>query len=137
MIPMPMLPRRRHEIGEPVEKLKRRELDDAIGSRPRGLAAGTPPDPTRAATLSWPTTCRSTRRHGSRTWWPSVRCPAANGRPTTTSHAAELEKVLDAALAERWRQLARELKLPAEKLPVADGTLTRGDWVRAAFSLSR
>lgn len=52
-------------------------------------------------------------------------------------HAAELGKVLDAALAERWRQLARELKLPAEKLLVADGTLTRGDWVRAAFSLSR
>ena len=52
-------------------------------------------------------------------------------------HAAELGKVLDAALAERWRQLARELKLPAEKLPVADGTLTRGDWVRAAFSLAR
>jgi len=45
VMPMPMLPRRRHEIGEPVEKLKRRELDDAIGSRPRGLAAGTPPDP--------------------------------------------------------------------------------------------
>ena len=52
-------------------------------------------------------------------------------------HAAELGKVLDAALAERWRQLARELMLPAEKLPVADGTLTRGDWVRSAFSLSR
>jgi hypothetical protein len=25
--------RRRHEIGEPVEKLKRREVDDAIGYR--------------------------------------------------------------------------------------------------------
>ena len=45
--------------------------------------------------------------------------------------------VVDAALAERWRNLAHGLKLPAEKLPVADGTLTRGDWVRAAFSLSR
>ncbi len=53
------------------------------------------------------------------------------------SHAAELGKVLDAALAERSRNLAHGLKLPAEKLPVADGTLTRGDWVRAAFSLSR
>jgi hypothetical protein len=53
------------------------------------------------------------------------------------SHAAELGKVLDAALAERWGRLARELKLPAEKLPGADGTLTRGDWVRSAFSLSR
>jgi hypothetical protein len=28
---MPVLPRRRDEVGEPVEELKRRELDDAIG----------------------------------------------------------------------------------------------------------
>jgi hypothetical protein len=39
VIPMTVLPRRRDEIGEPVEKLKRREVDDAIGPRPRGLAA--------------------------------------------------------------------------------------------------
>lgn len=52
-------------------------------------------------------------------------------------HAAQLGQVLDAALAERWAALARELKLPAEKLPVADGTLTRGEWVRTAFSLER
>ena len=45
VIAMPVLPRRRHEIGEPVEKLKRREFDDAVGSRPRGLPAATPPDP--------------------------------------------------------------------------------------------
>ena len=32
---MPVLPRRRDENGEPVEELKRRELDDAIGPRPR------------------------------------------------------------------------------------------------------
>ena len=31
MIPVPVLARRRHEIGEPVEKLKRREVDNAIG----------------------------------------------------------------------------------------------------------
>ena len=30
---------------EPVEKLKRREVDDAIGARPRGLAAATGSDP--------------------------------------------------------------------------------------------
>jgi hypothetical protein len=50
VVAMPVLPRRRHEIGEPVEELKRRELDDAIGSRPRpfgtltfnGYAAGHP-----------------------------------------------------------------------------------------------
>ena len=33
---MPTLPRCRHEIGEPVEELKRRELDDVVGPRPRG-----------------------------------------------------------------------------------------------------
>jgi hypothetical protein len=42
---MPVLPRRRDEIDEPVEELKRREFDDAIGSRPRGLPPATPPDP--------------------------------------------------------------------------------------------
>ena len=36
---MPMLPRRGNEIGEPVEELKWRELDAAIGPRPRGLSA--------------------------------------------------------------------------------------------------
>jgi hypothetical protein len=42
---MPVLPRRRHEVGEPVEELKRREFDDAVGPRPGGLAAAAPPDP--------------------------------------------------------------------------------------------
>ena len=42
---MPMLPGRGHEIGEPVEELKRRELDDAIGPRTRGLSAAAGPDP--------------------------------------------------------------------------------------------
>jgi len=32
---MPVLARRRYEIGEPVEELKRREFDDAVGPRPR------------------------------------------------------------------------------------------------------
>ena len=39
VVAMPVLPRRGHEIGEPVEELKRREFDDAIGTGPRGLAA--------------------------------------------------------------------------------------------------
>jgi hypothetical protein len=45
MIPMPVLPRRRDEIHQTVEELKRRELDDASGSRPRGLPAAARPDP--------------------------------------------------------------------------------------------
>ena len=45
VVAMPVLPRRRHEIGEPVEELKRREFDDAIGPRPGGLSAAAGPDP--------------------------------------------------------------------------------------------
>ena len=45
VVAMPVFSRWRDEIGEPVQKLKRRELDDAIGSRPRGLPPTTPPDP--------------------------------------------------------------------------------------------
>ena len=42
---IPMLPRRRDEIGEPVQELKRRELDDAIGPRPRGRSRAARTDP--------------------------------------------------------------------------------------------
>jgi hypothetical protein len=42
---MPVLPRRRDEIGEPVEELKRQEVNDAISSRPRGLPAAARADP--------------------------------------------------------------------------------------------
>jgi hypothetical protein len=41
VIAMPVPPRRRNEIGEPVEELNRRELDDAVGSWPRGLPPAT------------------------------------------------------------------------------------------------
>jgi hypothetical protein len=42
---MPVLARRRYEIGEPVEELKRRKFDDAMSSRPLGLPSTIPPDP--------------------------------------------------------------------------------------------
>ena len=45
VVAMPVLPRRWDEIGQAIEKLKRRELDDAVGPRPRGLAAAAGPDP--------------------------------------------------------------------------------------------
>ena len=45
VVAMAMFPRRRHEIGEPVQELKRREFDDAIGPRPRGRSAAAGPDP--------------------------------------------------------------------------------------------
>ena len=43
VIAMPVLPRWGHEIGQPVQELKRSEFDDPIGPRPRGLAAGRVP----------------------------------------------------------------------------------------------
>ena len=45
VIAVPVLPRRRHEVHRTIEKLKRREFDDASGSRPRGLPAAAGPDP--------------------------------------------------------------------------------------------
>jgi len=42
VIPMPVLARRRYEIGEPVEELKRREFDNAMSSRPLGLPSTIP-----------------------------------------------------------------------------------------------
>jgi hypothetical protein len=42
---MPVLPRRRHEIGEAIEELKRREFDAAARPRRRGLSAAAGPDP--------------------------------------------------------------------------------------------
>jgi hypothetical protein len=35
VVAMPVLPRRRDEIRQMVEELKRRKFDDAIGSRPK------------------------------------------------------------------------------------------------------
>jgi len=45
VIPVPVLPRRRHEIGEPVEELKRREVDDAVRPRSRGRSRAARADP--------------------------------------------------------------------------------------------
>ena len=49
------------------------------------------------------------------------------------NHTADLDRVLDGELARRWQMLARELGLPAERWPAADGRVTRGDWIRAAW----
>ena len=45
VVAMPVLPRRRDEIGEPVEELKRQEVDDAVRPRPRGLSRAARADP--------------------------------------------------------------------------------------------
>ncbi len=49
VIPMQVLTRRRaHQIREPIEKLKRQEFDDVVGSGPRRLSCATPADPSDA-----------------------------------------------------------------------------------------
>jgi hypothetical protein len=53
------------------------------------------------------------------------------------NHAAELDRPLDAALASRWQKLAGELHVDATKLPTADGAITRGAWLRAAWQARR
>ena len=45
LIAMPVLPRRRHEIGQPVQEVKPREFDDAVNAWPRGLAFAPRADP--------------------------------------------------------------------------------------------
>ena len=44
-VAMPVRPRWRHEIGDPVQEPKRQELDDDARSRPGRLSAAAPPDP--------------------------------------------------------------------------------------------
>jgi hypothetical protein len=48
VIAMPVLPRRRHEIGQPVQEVKRQEFDDATGVRPRGLPPAPRANPVRS-----------------------------------------------------------------------------------------
>jgi hypothetical protein len=43
------------------------------------------------------------------------------------SHAAELDRVLDEALAAKWIALTAKLGLAADTLPRADGNLTHGE----------
>ena len=44
-VPVPVLPRWRDQIREPVEELKQGEFDDAIGPWPRGLPPASRADP--------------------------------------------------------------------------------------------
>ncbi|QDU29909.1 FAD dependent oxidoreductase [Anatilimnocola aggregata] len=48
-------------------------------------------------------------------------------------HAAELDKKLEPAQLERWLAIAKELRLPLDKLPAATASPTRGDFIRAAW----
>ncbi len=53
------------------------------------------------------------------------------------NHAAELDRVLDESLAEKWSMLAAKLGISGDSLPKADGKLTRGEWLRKAWSLKK
>jgi len=44
-IPMPVHPQRRHQIGYTIQKLKRREIHDAIRAGPRGRVASASTNP--------------------------------------------------------------------------------------------
>lgn len=49
------------------------------------------------------------------------------------NHAAELDRRLDESLAARWNALAMKQGVNVADLPRADGSTTRGDWIRAAY----
>lgn len=53
------------------------------------------------------------------------------------NHAADLEKIFDAPLAARWEKLARDSGVATAGLPRVDGRVTRGEWIRAAFSVAK
>ncbi len=102
VVAMPVLARRRDEIGEPVKELKRRELHDTIGSRPRGLPAAAGPDPVG---------CFMPREHvadlGDRAVWAadhgeSLEC---EGRPGAVSQ--QMLKTLKIAVPSRDRDRRR------------------------------
>ncbi|MEI6715398.1 MAG: FAD-dependent oxidoreductase [Verrucomicrobiota bacterium] len=45
-------------------------------------------------------------------------------------HAADLSRVLDERLAQRWATIATTLGIDPTVIPVRDGNLTRGEWLR-------
>jgi hypothetical protein len=87
-------------------------------------------------------------------WWgtaggwhglePAPETPGARGNKIVgqyyeafPGHAAQLDKVLDGATAERWVKLASSLSVDTSKLPKPDGKTTRGAWVRQAWGLKQ
>lgn len=52
-------------------------------------------------------------------------------------HAVELGKTLDEELDQRWCTLAASIGVPPDDLPKANGSTTRGDFIRAAAAAAR
>jgi hypothetical protein len=107
---MPVLARRRHEFGEPVEELKGQEVDDAIGFRPRGLPPTTPPDP-----VGRPNGDPVPREHvadlGDAAGWAAGQDAGRRTKPSLTATLPEV----------RAEIAAQQLKL-AETLAARDAT---------------
>lgn len=53
------------------------------------------------------------------------------------NHEAGLDLPLEESARARWVVLAKKLELPEDKLLPADGKITRGEWVRTAWTLSK
>jgi hypothetical protein len=53
------------------------------------------------------------------------------------NHTADLQRALDPALARRWLDLAKGAGVSIDSLPKADGRVTRGDWIRAVFAVTK
>ena len=99
VIPMPVLPRRWDEIGEPVQKLKRelkrRELDDAIDPWPRGLPAAAGPDPGGGFVSGQPVTDAGNPAGWAADHGESLEC---EGRPGAVSQQMLKRLTLDTHL---------------------------------------
>ena len=99
VVAMPVLPRRRDEIGEPVQKLKRelkrRELDDAIDPWPRGLPAAAGPDPGGGFVSGQPVTDAGNPAGWAADHGESLEC---EGRPGAVSQQMLKRLTLDTHL---------------------------------------
>ena len=82
VIAMPVFARRRDEIGEPVESLKRRDLDDAAGPRLRGLSLSAWPDPVGGLVPGHHVTDATDAAVGAAGHGQSLQC---EGRPNALS----------------------------------------------------
>jgi hypothetical protein len=49
-------------------------------------------------------------------------------------HEAGLDRPLEESVRTQWMALAKKLLIPEEKLPPAEGKVTRGEWVRAVWA---
>ena len=129
------LARRKHGVLQTVPIPQLQALLHAEGAATIYVSDVPPGNPDFAAVQWWGT---AGGLHGLA---PTPEPPGLRGKNIFSqyyeafpSHAAELDKPLDAALAERWQKLATGLGVDASHLPKADGKTTRGTWLRAAWA---